>query len=381
MSLEARLTTLLDVALDSGVASAAAAVVVVDGTVAARSVRGTVATVDDDGAPIPAEGRTPVADGALFDLASVTKTYSAYTLLRVVESGVLGLDDPIAEHLPEYRDDPDRRSVTLRHLLTHTSGLPATWPGWRAPFEQALAALPDGAPPFRASPLPDRAPLRTDLARTTLTAPPGRHWEYACTGFNTAMLVAEAATGESWADLVSRETLVPLGLADTLYRPADAGRRDDVVSTEYQPELHRGVVRGDVHDESSWSLGGATANAGLFADVDDVARFGEVIRRGETEVTARWMWDDQLPAVTGRADPRGDGTGASLGLRVGETSWMGAPGGGSRGHTGFTGTSVQVDRDAGLTIVLLTNRVHPTRHGSGTTDLRRAVAELAFACR
>ena len=134
-----------------------------------------------------------------------------------------------------------------------------------------------------------------------------------------------------------------------------------------------------MHDETSWSLGGDTGNAGLFSTARDLLRFGEAIRLGEGRVRGQWMWDDALTATLGRptAEPTG-GFGSALGLRIGDADFMGDASE-ARGHTGFTGTSLHIDRDAGVTIALLTNRVHPSREGTGSQQLRRRVAELVTA--
>ncbi|MBF9066940.1 serine hydrolase domain-containing protein [Streptacidiphilus fuscans] len=362
-----RISDLLDAAVARGTCSAAAVAVTVHGEPVLRYGTGVLQRFDDDCAELPAGRQQPVTPETLFDLASVTKAYSAHTLLGLVASGTLALDAPLADHLPEYREG-ERPKVTLRHLLTHTSGLPAVWDGWRPAAERRAA------PNALASWPPDRRTLLADLAATPLTAPPGTRWEYACTGYLTAMLLAERATGEPWEALVARHTLAPLGLAATTFRP-DPAR---TAATEHQPQFARGTVRGTVHDEASWSLGGTAANAGLFAPLEDVARFAEAIRRGEDERTAAWMWEDQLPDVL-PPDAERPPHGASLGLRIGETVWMGAAGRRSRGHTGFTGTSMQIDRERGLTVVLLTNRVHPTRDGGSVHPLRAAVADAATA--
>jgi len=363
-----RVARLVGEAVERRVCSAAAVAVAVGGDLVVRHWTGVTQRVGDDGADIPAAERTPVSAATLFDLASLTKVYSAHTLLGLVADGALALDAPIAELLPEYRAEP-RTQVTLRHLLTHTSGLPPEWNGWRPHAERRLLA-PEAWPPPRAA-------LLADLAATPLTAPPGTRHDYACTGYLTAMLLAERATGESWETLVHRHTLDPLGLAATTFRP-DPAR---TAATEYQPELGRGTVHGTVHDEAAWSLGGAAGNAGLFATLDDVLRFAEAIRRGEDERAATWMWHDQLPtALPPRA--RRPSYGQALGLRIGELSWMGPAGAGSRGHTGFTGTSLQIDRARAVTVVLLTNAVHPTRTAPGAHPLRAALADAAmeFAC-
>jgi CubicO group peptidase (beta-lactamase class C family) len=373
--LDARIRMLVDDAVARRVCSAAGVAVTIDGSPAVRVVAGVLQRVGDDGSELPDEDRRPATADTLFDLASVTKVYSAHTFLGLVAAGVFALDEPIAGWMPEY-EEGERRRVTLRHLLTHTSGLPATWSGWQEPFARILAATDPDAPPFRAMPVIDRDELVADLAATPLTALPGERWEYACTGFNTAMLVAERATGQAWGTLVARHTLEPLGLVTTTFRPD----RSRTAASEYQPELHRGVTRGDVHDESSWSLGGVAANAGLFGDLEGVTHFAETLRAGGDERTATLMWNDQLPCTLGRpGTPHGGHEfGASLGLRIGESSWMGEHGSTSRGHTGFTGTSVQIDRDRATTIVILTNRVHPSRVGEEMQALRAAIADAVL---
>jgi CubicO group peptidase (beta-lactamase class C family) len=127
-------------------------------------------------------------------------------------------------------------------------------------------------------------------------------------------------------------------------------------------------------------LGGECANAGLFGTADAVLALTEAIRRGGDDVLGTRMWENQLPSVLGR-DYALDGDnrfGASLGLRIGELPWMSALGGSFRGHTGFTGTSLQTDRETGLSVVLLTNRVHPTREGDGVHPIRARIAEEAI---
>lgn len=362
--LEPTVRRLLQDALDAGTFSAASARVVIDGAEVASVALGNLASVGDGGTALSADALEPAREDTLFDLASVTKVFSAHTLLELVEAGVLELDDPIARHLPEYRAG-QRARVTLRHLLTHTSGLPAEWRGW---LPEATAGGPPPAPDSAA-----HAELVSNLLATPLEAAPGTRWRYSDAGFNTAMILAERAASTSWHQLVERYTLRALSLRSVTFTP-DPSR---TAATEYQPEFSRGVVRGIVHDESSWRLGGACANAGLFADSAGLLAFAEAIRAGEGWVRGEAMWQDQLPGILG-ADAMPD-HGASLGLRIGELSWMGDRGGTSRGHTGFTGTSLQIDRDAGVSIVLLTNRVHPTRNGPSVHPLRAALADAALA--
>ncbi|MFT8394474.1 MAG: serine hydrolase domain-containing protein [Propionibacterium sp.] len=328
-----------------------------------RAKAGALATHGDDGNPLPDEKREPTDYDVLYDLASLTKLYSAITLLSLVDDGVLSLYDPIAQYLPSFRTDPGRRRVNLLHLLTHTSGLPSTWTGW---------AQDPGAQRSRMDVLAEICALPLEHA-------PGEHHEYSCVGYVAAMAAAEAATGLGWETLVEGKVLHQLGLRDTGFNP----RMGRFAPTEYQPELGRGMVRGVVHDEMAWALGGVSANAGIFATLSDVSTFAAALSGGLMSVLSRQsfelMWNDQLPVVMGdRAGQAAEELGYRQGacLRIGDPAATGPTGGSLRGITGFTGTSMVVD-GAGGYAVLLSNRVHPTRNGPEIAPIRAAFAEAA----
>ncbi|HEX5595487.1 MAG TPA: serine hydrolase domain-containing protein [Micromonosporaceae bacterium] len=317
---------------------------------------------DAAGTALPATCRQPVTPDTVFDLASLTKLFTTTVLLTLVEEGRLSLDEPVARWLPDF-DNDDRRQVTLRHLLTHTSGLPALlrlWTAW-----------------------PDRESRVRAVLQTPLINRPGTAFEYSCVGFLIAGFLAERVTGRTLGDLVQERICRPLRLSDTGYHPGP-GHVARTAATEHQPEMGRGLLRGSVHDENCWSLGGATGNAGLFGTAGDVARFGELLRRGgaidgvrvlQPETVAE-MTRNQLPATAAPGFRHG------LGVRIGDAHWMGRlAAGGAYGHTGFTGTSLVVDPDRELVVVLLTNRVHPSREWSDIAALRRAVHDIAAAAR
>lgn len=367
----------IDAELAAGIAegrfSAAACCVAVAGRTVYEAYRGTLAAYGPDGRPLPDDQRQPTDAATLFDLASLTKLFTAHTALTLVDEGRMMLDGPLADVLPAYRDG-DRRGVTLRHLLTHTSGLPAEWRGWRTPLATWLAQHPDSGR-LQASPLGrQRAELLCSLLDTPLAAAPGRRFEYSDVGYNVVMGYAEAVTGTPWSQQVAEHTLGPLGLAHVTFAP-DPTR---AAATEYEPQYRRGVVRGTVHDETAWSLGADRAgagNAGLFAPAVDLLAFAEAIRLGEGRVRGRWMWDDALTGTLGQ--PTTDrGFGSAMGLRIADAAFQGRSSK-ARGHTGFTGTSVHIDRDRRLTVVLLTNRVHPRRDGASMQPLRARIADLA----
>lgn len=345
----------------------------VDGRMSDAVTAGFAQTVCSSGAPVPEADRQPIDSGTLFDLASVTKVVSAMALLTLVGDGIVDLDSPIGDLLPEFAG-PERRGVTMRMLLTHTSGLPGTWTGWREALDRF------GPDEFTAGTA--RRTLLPDLLATPLAHRPGSHWEYSCVGYDTAMAAAEKATGADWADLVNARILRPLALSGTTFSPDPA----HTAATERQPELGRGVVRGIVHDETAWSLGGTCANAGLFAPVSDVVRLGEAVRSpsGACAEAAWNMWPEQVPRLfrPGDAPPQQLDHAHTFGLRIGQTAWMSDFGTRARGHTGFTGTSLHVDREKRLTVAILTNRIHPSRAtgdpATGIHALRRAITSAIY---
>lgn len=311
----------------------------------------------------------------LYDFASVTKIFTALTILSLVDAQLLGLETPVAHVLPAYRDDA-KSTVTVRHLLTHTSGLPGTWDGWR----RSSAAAEIGT---TTQPNFNRTELLDDLLHTPLTAKPGTRFEYSCTGFNTLMALAEQLTGTPWAALVQSRVLDKLAVppGELTGTPTISG----CAATEFVPELGRGMVRGTVHDEAAWALSTGTGstlcgNAGMFGTVRGLLAVGEELRLGCPRILsadlADQMWEPQVSAAALAAG--GVDFGHGLGLRIGQTSWVGDHPE-ARGHNGFTGTSVFADREAELTVAFLSNRVHPLRSLGDVTPTRRLVAEAAYA--
>jgi CubicO group peptidase (beta-lactamase class C family) len=329
----------------------AVALLSIAGTTTGPVIVGHATRYADDSAPLP--DPVPMRADTIFDIASLTKLFTATAILTLVADGTLELDRPVAETFTTYATG-DRAGVTLRHLLNHTSGLPAHARLWTQPF------------------LADRVDA---VLRMPLEAPPGTRHEYSCLGYITAGWIAERATGRSLPELIADRVIRPLGLTETGFGPG-VDLRDRIAATEFEPYAGRGMVRGSVHDENSWSLGGTTGNAGLFSTAADLLRFGEFLAGDGAPVLEPAAFaeliGDQLPAGV---DP---GYGQGIGPRIGDRSFMGPlADSGALGHTGFTGTSLVVDRTRSLVVVLLTNRVHPRRDWSELNTTRRAVAEYA----
>ena len=293
--------------------------------------------------------KAPVTLHTRYDMSSLTKVMAtSMVALRMVEQGKLSLFDSLGDHLPCPADKTD---ITLHHLMTHSSGLPSHTPLWlecAAPAEALGRIL--------------ALPLRHG---------PGEEVEYSCLGYITLQAVLEKIAGKP-LDVLARELVFePLGMAETGYCPKD----NDVAATESDGQ--GGWWRAVVHDENARFLGGVSGNAGLFSTVGDCARFAAMLSTGGSGLlspaTFAAMTTNHTP---GRAESRGLGLSLFDGrpLSCGE---LFSPG--SYGHTGFTGTSLWVDKRTGLWAVLLTNAVHFGRGKSEFFRLRRRFHNAAMA--
>ncbi|HET6671962.1 MAG TPA: serine hydrolase domain-containing protein, partial [Agromyces sp.] len=346
---DAGLVELVDDAVARGVASAAAVIVSVDGRVVAEHATGTVRAWDSPGVPAETPGAAVDAD-TRFDLASVTKPIVAAALLAELEARGRGPDLRVADVLEEFRE-PDLRHVTVRHLLTHTAGFAAEW------FDRD----------------PDPEGLRFRAGARPAASVDARH-EYSCVGFIWVGFVAEALAVRSLDEVVRDRVLDPLGMTQAGYRPP-AGLRTVIAATEFQPG--RGLVHGEVHDETAWALGGVSGNAGLFGTARDLLSFAEALRCGGRLDGRRVLAPAVVKAlVTPVEMPEVTGYRQALGLRVDE-GWMRGLGRGTVGHTGFTGTGFATVPGGRRSVVFLTNRVHPTRSSTEILSLRERVVDAA----
>lgn len=283
-----------------------------------------------------ARARRAMTYDTIFDLASLTKVVATLPcVLRLVAAGQLDLDGPVRRYLPGF-DGPGKDAVTVRHLLTHTSGLPAH----REYYEY----------------LHDPAQVRAAALAEPLEAAPGSRVCYSDIGFITLGEMCAAVSGERLDRLVAKMVCAPLGMADTGYRP-DAGLAGRIASTE--PVA--GVAKtGVVHDENAEALGGVAGHAGLFGTAADLSRYAAAWAAGGSAAlldVPGWLRTD---ALRGQTDSMpGDRRGLGWSLRGDRWDNMGDgwPRTGA-GHTGFTGTSLSVDPASGLWAVLLTNAVH-----------------------
>ena len=298
----------------------------------------------------------PAAPDTLYDLASITKLFTTTCVMRLVEQGRLALDEPVAGWMPEFAAG-GKEQVTLRQLLTHTSGLPDYLELWKL------------------EPTVDARIQR--VLTTPLLNPPGSVFRYSDLGLIAIGHLVELVT-RSGLDVAVRDMVTePLRLRDTMYRPP-AGLMSRIAPTEDEDGVGRGLVWGEVHDENAWSLGGVAGHAGLFSTAADLGRLAQLYLNGGELDGRRLLEPETVAEMTrnqiGRIGSRG------LGWELNAAYYMGhlaSPR--TYGHTGFTGTSLVIDPRRDLIVVLLTNRVHPTRDGPSINSTRQAVADAALA--
>jgi CubicO group peptidase (beta-lactamase class C family) len=341
----------------------------------------------------PEARQRPTRTDSLFDLASVTKLFTATAFMTLVEAGRVALDTPVADVLDEFggvrpiaeTEDPLARTmvpadptfagqevdtwrVTFWHLLTHTSGLAA----WRSLYREN--GEDEGNVPLPHQVSAEKRARRVAAIHHSygFAYPPGARLVYSDLGF---ILLGEAVArlaGTSLEAYVRRAVLEPLGLASTTYNPlANGVPADRIVPTEMCAWRRRRCT-GEVHDENAASLGGVAGHAGLFSTAWDVAALGQTYLNGGSYdgvriLSSATVGEMTRPQVNFDDNPRGLGwlqrseAGSSSGRLFGPRSY---------GHTGFTGTSLWVDPDRELVVVLLTNRVYGGRDPEGIVGFR-----------
>jgi CubicO group peptidase (beta-lactamase class C family) len=284
----------------------------------------------------------------VFDLASLTKVLATSTVaMRLLDTGSIRLTDRVSERLPEWRGQ-DREAVTLRDLLAHSSGLTNWLPFYRdysgrSDFQQAICSLP-------------------------LEYIPGSQSIYSDLGFILLAFVLEDA-GRTRFDQLAISALSGLTSSPMMFNPPP-GLRPRIAPTKIDPWRGRLLV-GEVDDENCWALGGAAGHAGLFGTaiaIGDVARLILAALKGDD---ARVAEPDTVRTFVTRA-------GAISSRALGWDTMLSTSSCGSKmsarafGHTGFTGTSLWIDPEADVYVVLLTNRVHPTRENTMIQQIRPA---------
>ena len=307
----------------------------------------------------------PVEPETVYDLASLTKVIGLTTAcMMLVQAGTLDLDAPAQRYVPEFRG-PDKDKITIRLLLTHSAGLAADLPLFDSTRSRAAALT-----------MVDTSPL--------LSAP-GTTFVYSDLSAIVLMQVVERITGQPLDAYLEARVFGPLGMTATRFNPPPAWL-EHIAPTELDTMFRHRLLRGEVHDESAARLGGVSGNAGLFSDALDLSRFATwlmAVRAGtpghgsgvnppglDSATVARFTTRQNIPPGSSRAlgwDTPSDSGYSSAGSKLSRRSF---------GHTGYTGTSIWMDPDNDLFVILLTNRVNPTRANTKILQVRATVADL-----
>ncbi len=297
-----------------------------------------------------------VRTDTIYDAASLTKPVVTTTLVAMlVAAGQLQLDAPVAIGLPEWAGGPNaewRRKVTLRHLLTHTSGLPAHEDYFRTAKNKQEVVTKSFAQP--------------------LAYEPGRRSEYSDLGFILLGEIVERMTGKP-LDASARERIfAPLGMRDSTFNPPKS-LRARIAPTENDVSYRKRQLQGEVHDENAWAMGGVAGQAGLFSTAADLAAFCQMLLNGGIYAHQRLLRREQVAQFTA-PEPLSRGTRTLGWAAATENSSSGRYfSTRSYGHLGFTGNSIWIDPEKELFVILLTNRVYPTRENEKIRQVRPAL--------
>lgn len=272
--------------------------------------------------------------------------------MQLVERVKLSLETPAKKYLPEFK----QKGITLKHLLTHTSGLPAWLPVYlRAPSRKDVISYLGGIP---------------------LESQPGKKAVYSCLGYIVLGALLESVTGKSLDQLAQEQIFAPLGMKWTRFNPPQAWR-EHCAATEDSNSFERrmvnyerydwreGVIIGQVHDENAHFLGGVSGNAGLFSTSIDLGKFCKTLMNNSGELLHPESLYTMQQVSSAEGERRGIG-------------WV-MTDDGCLYHTGFTGTSIRICLKRKLAAILLTNRVHPDADRRGIIEFRKIFHSIVFS--
>ena len=310
----------------------------------------------------------PMTVDTIFDMSSLTKVMATTpSIMLLVESGALRLDDKVKRYLPKFVGG-GKDAITLRHLLTHYSGLPADfnlskqWFGYPAALEE--------------------------LWKINTDSEPGKEFKYSDLSFIALGEIIQAVSGRT-LDVFARERIfIPLRMMDTGFLPSakllpriapTESRRNTLQYLKGQESLASldEILRGEVHDPTAWRMGGVAGHAGLFSSVQDLAVFAQTLLGMGTIQGVRLLSPMSTRAMTSPQSPANllEIRGFGWDLESSYSSPRGDVFKGGYGHTGFTGTSLWVHPPTDTFVIILSNRVHPDG-GKDINHLRGAVANI-----
>ena len=366
VGMDARLNVVLDSIMQHGLAEGAA-----PGAALAVGRYGRLVHERGYGRIANEANAAAVTDSTRYDLASLTKVVGTTTAAMILEErGLLDLDRPVHDYLPELAA-PEKAVITVRNLLAHNGGFRSGAPLWRE--HRGIAAFLNAM---------NETPLAYQPGDSTIYS----DWDLIMVG-----AIVERLSAKPLDVFLQENVWGPLGMRETGFNPlaagplpvdgdCTAGLRDDhpllplIAVTELDTVYRKRMIHGLVHDENACALGGVAGHAGLFSSARDLAVFAQMLLNGGEYNGVRILKPTTVARWTARQGPRASralgwdtpAPGSSSGRYFSPRSF---------GHTGFTGTSIWMDPERGTFVVLLTNRVHPTRRNMRHEPLRRDIAD------
>lgn len=347
-----KIDPIMESMIDEGVMPGAVTFVARKGHIVQNEAYGHALLYEDDQGNL-VDQPISMQNDTIFDIASLSKIFTTTAAMKLYEQGYFELDDPVAKYIPEFAQN-GKKNVTIKQLMTHTSGFKAWVPLYTIGDSRA-----------------DRLDYVFDYP---LDNPPGTTYTYSDLNMITLGAIIERLSGKRLDEFVKDNLLEPLNMTDTMYNPPES-LKSRIAATEYQSSINRGLVWGEVHDENAWALDGIAGHAGVFSTAHDLAILGHMFindgRYGGKQIlqpeTIKLLVENQLPQFPGNEH--------GLGWEIEQAWYMDALSGTSTiGHTGFTGTSITIDLNNDTIAILLTNTVHPTREGVSTNPARRQFA-------
>ncbi|MFE7106691.1 serine hydrolase [Streptomyces sp. NPDC057575] len=310
----------------------------------------------DTGVEFPPDQQIAMAEDTVFDLASVSKLFTSILAVQQIERGTLELEAKVASYLPDFAGG-GKQDITIRQLLTHTSGFRAWIPLYKAPTREGKLQL---------------------LWNEVPSSPPGTVYLYSDLNLISLQLVLEKITGRKQDVLLREQITAPLGMHRTRYNPP-ASWKPKIAATEDArlpwSGLDRGLVWGEVHDENAYSLDGVAGHAGVFSCAWDLAILARTLLNGGVYGRARILSAESVDLLFTDFNTAFPGDEHGLGFELYQHWYMGAmatPR--TAGHTGFTGTSLVLDPTTDSFLIVLGNSVHPVRSWRSGSAPRVATA-------
>ena len=302
-----------------------------------------------------------VSSDDVYDLASLTKVMATTTaIMKLADEGSIHLDDRISKYFAEFEQAP-KSNITIRHLLLHTSGLPA--------FREYVDELKT------------REEIISAVKNERLVSEPGTEYLYSDLGFILLGEIVDKVSGQRLDRYIRSEMFYPMGMYSSHFNPSDIGAwmSNRIPPTEIDTVYGRGTVQGKVHDERAYFMDGIAGHAGLFAPARDLAIYSYLLLNDGVYAGERYLSEDIINEFTQQQsglsvrgygfDRKSEGF-SSAGSLTSDSTF---------GHTGFTGTSLWIDPENETAIILLTNRVYPYRsYGSSISRIRSELADIVM---